>query len=146
MDLVRELVIPASADDVFAHIDDLDAYPEWMTLISEVERLDDGDTPSWMVVLQAQVGPFTRSKRLRMVRAALDSGRRAVFERDEVDGRNHAMWRLDAQVEPHDDGSLLRMGLFYGGRLWGGPVLERALDAKVAESSERLLQLVTGQI
>ena len=46
----------------------------------------------------------------------------------------------------HDDGSLLRMGLFYGGRLWGGPVLERALDAKVAESSERLLQLVTGQI
>jgi len=144
MDLIRELVIPTSSDDVFSHIDDLDAYPEWMTLISDVARLDDGEPPSWAVVLQAQVGPFTRSKRLRMVRTLLEPGRRAVFEREEIDGRTHAMWRLDAQVEPADGGSLLRMGLFYGGRLWGGPVLERALDAKVAESSERLLHLVAG--
>ena len=143
MDLVRELVIPAPPDVVFTHIDDLDAYPAWMTLISEVGRLDD-DAPAWSVVLQAQVGPFTRSKRLRMIRTRLDPDRRAVFERSEIDGRRHAMWRLDAELEPADGGSLLRMGLFYGGRLWGGPVLERALDAKVAESSERLLRLVAG--
>ena len=146
MELVRELVIPASTDVVFGHVNDLGTYPAWMTLIREVERLDDldsGDELSWAVVLQARVGPFTRSKQLRMARTELDPGRRAVFERAEIDGRNHAKWRLDAQVEPDESGSLLRMGLFYGGRLWGGPVLERVLDAEVAASSERLLQVVT---
>lgn len=153
MDLSRELVVPASPTVVASYVDDLESYPPWMSLITDVERLDDAAAPdaaapeadvgpAWAVVLQAQVGPFTRSKRLRMVRTELEPDRRVVFERREIDGRDHAMWRLDAVIEPHADGALLRMGLHYGGRLWGGPVLERVLDAKVAEASERLVELV----
>lgn len=143
MDLLRELVVPAPVSTVFGHVDDLAAYPPWMTLIADVESLEhDGDTPIWSVLLQAQVGPFTRSKRLRMARTWCEPEQRVVFERSEVDGREHATWRLDATVSPDPGGSLLRMGLHYGGRLWGGSVLERVLDAKVAESSDRLVALV----
>ncbi|MEL6891449.1 MAG: SRPBCC family protein [Actinomycetota bacterium] len=152
MDLVRELTVPASADRVFAYVADLDEYPAWMPLIAEVDRIADEapgggstDAPAWSVVLQAQVGPFTRSKRLRMIRTAHVDGERAVFERDEVDGRDHAMWRLDSEIESIDAAQCrLRMSLHYGGRLWGGPVLERVLDAQIAEASVNLLGLVSA--
>ncbi|MEM1334759.1 MAG: SRPBCC family protein, partial [Actinomycetota bacterium] len=114
-------------------------YPPWMSLIGEVERLDD-DT--WSVLLQAQVGPFTRSKRLRMVRTVHEPDARVVFERAEIDGRQHATWRLDVDLAPESGGTLLRMGLHYGGRLWAGPVLERVLDGQIATSSEALLELL----
>lgn len=143
MDLVRELTVPAAPERVFHHVGDLDRYPAWMPLIGAVERL--GEEPTWSVLLQAQVGPFTRSKRLRMERTVHEPVRRAVFERREVDGRTHAVWRLDSELEPVSEGlTRLVMRLHYDGRLWGGTVLERVLDAQVAQGSERLVALLAS--
>ena len=141
MDIERDLLLPATPAEVFEHVADLDRYPPWMPLIGAVERVD--DTPTWIVLLQAQVGPFTRSKRLRMTRTTFDEPVRAVFERDEVDGRDHAMWRLESSIDPVAEGSRLWMRLHYGGRLWGGPVLERVLESQIVEGSERLRGLLS---
>ena len=54
-----------------------------------------------------RVGPFARSKRLRMAR---DRARSPIGWRRsngaEIDGRQHAMWALRAELEPVDDGTL----------------------------------------
>ena len=83
-----------------------------------------------------------RSKRLRMERVEHDPDRGDVrFERHELDGRRHAPWVLTAEVTPRDDGSTLTMHLHYGGKLWTGGVLERALSDQIQQGRERLLTL-----
>jgi hypothetical protein len=70
-----------------------------MDLVHEVQEVSPtDDRRTWEVELQAQVGPFARSKRLRMVRVVHDPGRRVVFERDEIDGRRHSPWILAATL------------------------------------------------
>lgn len=147
MEIVRELVAPVSPAALFEHVGDLDAYPAWMPLIHEVHRLaDDPDgSPVWSVELRATVGPFARSKRLRMRRTDYRTDELAVFERSEDDGRRHSPWILRATLttvtEP--DETTLTMTMTYGGSLWTGPVLERVLDDQVRRGSEQLLALVT---
>lgn len=149
--IVRELLAPVGPAELFVHVGDLDAYPAWMPLIHAVERLRDGrgadDEPLWTVELRAKVGPFARSKRLRMRRSEYRPDALAVFDRSEADGRQHSTWNLRAEVVPiDDDGSSrltrLTMTLTYGGSLWAGPVLERVLDDQVRRGSDALLDLV----
>lgn len=133
---------PCAPDVLFAHVASLDRYPAWMALVHRVEPAG-GDVDAWDVELRARVGPLARSKRLRMVRAQFDAPRLAVFERQELDGRHHAEWRLTAEVEPTDAGSSrLTMELVYGGALWTGGVLQRILDEEIRRGSERLLELI----
>jgi hypothetical protein len=155
--IVRELDLPASASWTFDHVDDLARYPAWMTLVHDAVATSRGSgdppgAPAWIVELQAQVGPFARSKRLRMVRTVHTpddfAPRIARFERMEVDGRTHAAWTLEATVgaadAEHDaepGGSRLTMTLTYGGRLWTGAVLQRVLDDAVTRGSQTLLAL-----
>lgn len=131
-----------SAEVLFEYVASLDRYPEWMGL---VHRVEPGDGTAWDVELRARVGPLARSKRLRMVRAQHDAPRLAVFEREELDGRRHAEWRLTARVDPiGPDASRLTMELVYGGALWTGGVLQRILDDEIRRGSERLLELVSA--
>lgn len=151
MDIVRDLVAPAPPAALFAHVGDLDAYPDWMPLIHSVDALpvDVGEEPIWTVELRATVGPFARSKRLRMRRTAHVVDRLAVFEREEDDGRDHSPWILRAELESDDadasssPSTRLTMTMTYGGSLWAGPVLERVLDDQVRRGSEALLRLVS---
>jgi len=147
MEIVRELRAPVDATTLFAHVDDLDAYAGWMPLIHEVSALDveTGALPAWSVELQAQVGPFARSKRLRMVRTELVPDRVAVFERREEDGKAHSSWILRADLTPGVDAAStdLTMTLSYGGSLWSGAVLQRVLDDQVRRGSDALLALVS---
>jgi len=148
VEVVRELVAPVSPAELFVHVGDLDAYPAWMPLIHDVERLVDAsdESPMWSVELRAKVGPFARSKRLRMRRSEFRVDELAVFERSEDDGRQHSPWILRAELDGGGDGSVattLRMTLTYGGSLWAGPVLERVLDDQVRRGSIALLDLVT---
>jgi hypothetical protein len=99
----------------------------------------DGD--GWTVDLRGRLGPFARSKRLRMERTVREDPSRVVFERRERDGRSHAPWMLTAEVAPLADGSRLTMHLHYGGGLWG-PVLERLLGDEIERSKPKLLELV----
>ena len=147
VEIVRSLTADAAPHELFAHVDDLADYPAWMPLIHDVERLGsdgDGGAPAWMVELRAQVGPFARSKRLRMERTRIEENRVAVFERREADRRDHSEWILRADLEVDGSGrTVLTMTMSYDGALWAGPILERVLDDQVRRGRDRLLALVS---
>ena len=126
---------------MFALVEDLERYPSWLDILPKVVAIDDA---AWQVDLRGRLGPFARSKRLRMIRSSHESPRHVRFERDERDGRSHSPWVLDATVEPHGAGSRLTMHLHYGGGLFG-PVLDRLLGDEIERSRPRLLdRLRTG--
>lgn len=141
MDIVADLVAPCPPDELIAWVDDLAVYPRWLGIVTLAEPVDDPDGGSaWAVDLRGRLGPFTRSKRLRMVRTIGHDGR-FRFEREELDGRRHSPWVLDAVVEADGAGSRLEMRLHYGGGLFG-PVLERVLRDEIDRGRRRLLELV----
>jgi hypothetical protein len=164
MEIERHLTAPCAAQVLFPHVDDLAAYPAWMRLVHRVEpsTTAPSSVPAWDVELRARLGPFARSKRLRMVRTAHEPFVRVVFERSELDGREHAPWVLRAELAERSaaarraDGSTLdegagpdpvtelTMNLRYGGRLWTGAALQRVLDDAVRQGSDELLAIVSG--
>jgi hypothetical protein len=154
MQIERHTVVPGPPERAMALVDDLTAYPQWMDLVHEVEEEiapSDG-LRAWQVELQAQVGPFARSKRLRMVRTVHEPDHRVVFERAELDGRRHSPWILAATLDPlpeapeddvGPDAVRLTMTLTYGGNLWTGAVLQRVLDDHVERGAAALRALLS---
>jgi len=132
---------------VYPLVADLTRYPEFLDIVHRVEPASDGvegEPPAWVVTLRAKVGPFARSKRLRMVRTVADEGRQARFERAEVDGRNHSSWVLEATVDPAagdgdggTGGSTLTMRLAYSGGLWSS-ALDGLLRSQVDRAADKL--------
>jgi hypothetical protein len=138
VDVTADLDTPHAPERVFALVEDLTRYPDWLDIVARVVPEGDG---AWKVDLRGRLGPFARSKRLRMVRSVHDAPTTVRFERDEQDGRSHSPWVLDASVEPTADGSRLTMHLHYGGGLFG-PVLEPILRDEINRSRPRLLQVL----
>jgi hypothetical protein len=133
----------ATPADLFAHVATLDRYPPWMRLIHRVEAVEpDHDRPAWRVELRARVGPFARSKSLRMVRTVYEPDHVARFERVQDDERDHAEWILMATVEAVERGATLVTELTYSGKLWGSGALQRILDDEVRRGKAALRQLV----
>jgi hypothetical protein len=124
----ESVFVPAPASAVFRHIARLEAYPAWLRLVHEVELVCEQPRPAWEVELRARVGPFARSKRLRMERTQL------------------AAWTLRAELEPVDGGAAttLTMHLAYDGSLWSGAVLGKVLDDEIKRARHTLVALVTG--
>jgi uncharacterized protein YndB with AHSA1/START domain len=144
MDVTADLLAPCSPERLFGWVDDLAHYPEWLDIVpraTPVESRDGDPGPAWSVDLRGRLGPFARSKRLRMVRTVHEAPERVRFERLEHDGRSHSPWVLEARVAPDPGGSLLTMRLHYGGSLFG-PVVERLLADEIRMSKPRLLALV----
>ena len=144
MQTSESVVVPASPHDLFPHVSRLEAYPPWLRLVHRAELVSDEPLPTWDVELRARVGPFARSKRLRMQRVDVQPDRGARFERAEVDGREHSMWSLRVELEPSDDGTVLTMHLAYDGKLWTGGVLERVLDDEVRRARVKLVDLLAS--
>jgi hypothetical protein len=146
VDVHATLEAPCGADQLFALVDDLGQYPAWMDLVHAVQPsagVEAGAPAAWQVELLARVGPFARSKRLRMQRTLHDTVQHCVvFERAETDARSHSPWVLRADVRPTPDGSTLHVHLHYGGGLWTGGVLERVLGDQITSGRERLHALV----
>ena len=144
VDVHASLEAPCAPDELFVFVDDLDRYPAWVDLVHRAQPVGEAaEQPEWQIELRARIGPFARSKQLRMRRTVHDvTGHVAVFERHEVDGRSHSPWVLRAEVTPTAEGSALQMHLHYGGGLWTGGVLERALADQITNGRERLLTLV----
>jgi hypothetical protein len=144
MELAADLDAPCPPEELFMWVDDLERYPAWLSIVTRAEAYA-GAPLAWSVDLRGRVGPFARSKRLRMVRTSFAPSRLAVFERQEDDGRQHAAWVLRAEVSPLDggQGSHLAMRLRYDGTLWG-PVIERLLADEIEQGRLRLLELVSG--
>ena len=140
MDIEAELIAPCTPEVLFCWVRDLERYPEWLEIVTQASGGDDG---SWAVDLRGRLGPLARTKRLRMVRTELVESRRVVFERDEVDGREHSPWTLTADVSADGAGARLAMSLHYGGGLFE-PLIERVLRDEIERSRLRLLDLVTA--
>lgn len=152
MQIERHTSVPGPPERAFALVDDLSVYPTWMDLVHDVVELEPaGGLRAWDVELQAQVGPFARSKRLRMVRVVSEPERRVVFERVEVDGKRHSPWILSAELHPEGveesdparASTRLTMTLTYGGNLWTGAVLQRVLDDHVERGAVALQALLS---
>ena len=144
MELAADLDAPCPPEELFAWVDDLARYPSWLSIVTRAEAYA-GDPPAWSVDLRGRLGPFARSKRLRMVRTSLEPPRLAVFERQEHDGRQHAPGCCGPRSARWAPGtaSHLTMRLHYDGSLWG-PVLERLLGDKIEQGRLRLLELVSA--
>ena len=151
MDVTAELVAPCGVEELFVWVGDLASYPAWLDIVPVAVPADphpEDRGPAWMVDLRGQMGPFARSKRLRMVRVVHQPPLSVRFERFEHDGRDHSAWALQAEVEPLETenahpASLLRMRMQYGGAL-GGPIVEKLLADEIIRSGPRLLALLDG--
>ena len=146
MDHSETIRLDAPIERVWELVNDLANYPLWMPLVHGVAR-DGDEVPAWLVELRARLGPFARSKKLRMQRvvheAAATGSRRVVFDRREVDGRSHSHWQLEANVSPDGPGTRVDVTLRYSGALFG-PVVEAALRHYVAEGRARLAAIATS--
>jgi len=151
MDIEARLTTPAAPSRVVALVDDLGVYPQWMPLVHRAEPVV-GVADAWNVELRAKVGPFARSKKLRMVRSTYERTdgaergdvARIVFERREIDQRQHAMWRLTATVTAANSavgGAELVMRLHYDGRLFVS-VVEAILRQNIDAGRVRLAELL----
>ncbi len=130
---------------VFPHVAALDEYPSWLRLVHSATRQTPPEPPAWSVEIRAQVGPFARSKRLRMQRTVNEPYRLVEFERAEVDGRQHARWVLRVELEPAAGSStLVTMHLAYDGSLWTGGLLDRVLDGEIRNGRDGLAALVNA--
>jgi hypothetical protein len=156
MNLEATLRTTASPSAVVGYVAELDKYPQWMSLVHAATRVPEAVEPTWDVELRAKVGPFARSKRLRMVRTQCDQGAttRIVFERKETDGRRHAAWRLTVTVQGPVGASQsstvsqpaetqLAMTLHYDGKYFVS-VVESILRQSIDAGRERLGQLLAG--
>lgn len=144
----ESVLVPAEPAAVFPLVAALDSYPRWLRLVHAATAVDDGTdgAPAWTVELRAQVGPFARSKQLRMVRSVHEPDRRVEFERHEIDGRQHARWALSVDVQATDDASsVVTMHLAYDGALWTGGLLDRVLDEEIRRGRAGLTELVSGE-
>ena len=139
MDIRVDVELPCSIDAVLPLISDLTQYPQWMGLVHAV--VPEADNQAWQVELRGKIGPFARSKRLRMVQVETSEPHHIRFERQENDGRSHSDWVLDARVTEVGSASTLNMTLHYGGRLFSS-VVERALHDEIEASKQRLRKLV----
>ena len=132
------VALPASSERVFDYLCDLISYAELIPLVhSVVGSMSEGERV-WDVELRAKVGPFARSKKLRMKRTVCDPHSNIVFVRDENDTREHAEWTLAVDVSPRNNGCAVEIKLAYGGRLWTAGVMERVLHDNIEEGTRRL--------
>lgn len=141
--------LEASQESVFALVSDLATYDGWLDIVQRVER-DPATDEAWFVTLRAKLGPLARSKRLRMVRVAIEAPTQVRFERQEVDGKDHSAWVLSADLEPGaaagrpgSGPTRLTMNLDYGGRLWTS-ALAPILDAQVGTATRKLGELASA--
>jgi len=131
--------LPVSARILESVIGDLTTYPRWMGLVHSVAPAD--DSGGHRVELRGKIGPFARSKVLRMERVA--DAECVRFVRRELDGRVHGRWELQAEItSPRSPSeSNLTMNLLYEGRWWT-PVVEKLLSEEVEASKLRLRDVV----
>ena len=142
----ESVVVDAAPAEVFPFVAALDEYPHWLRLVHEADLVESEPAPTWSVEIRARVGPFARSKRLRMARTQFEPDRMVEFERAEIDGRDHARWALRVELEANDEqATLVTMHLAYDGGLWTGGLLERVLDEEIRRGRAGLVDLVSAE-
>jgi len=140
VDLSASAPLTATPDRVFVELVDLGTYPAWLGLVHGAEPAaphDEDPGPAWLVDLGISIGPFKKTKRVRMVRTENVAPKLVRFERMEHDGRDHSAWVLTAEIEVSDRGSEFTMDLHYGGDL-SFPGVEALLNSEIRQAGARL--------
>lgn len=137
MDLTAATVLDAEPERVFAEVADLTTYPQWLGIVHAAVPEPAADPAAWSVEIGARLGPFRRTKRVRMVRVVCDAPAAVRFERVEGDGREHSAWVLRAELRDVDAATELTMHLHYGGSAWF-PGLDLVLGQEVRRAGARL--------
>lgn len=147
MEITLEAALDARPEAVLAEVSDLPGYCEWHGMVKRVEPDGDG----WLVDLGARLGPFTRTKRVRFVRADGGDGEprepgRVRFVRAERDRVDYGGWEMDAVVAPAtgDGPCTLTFRLRYDGSSPLTGLLEPLLRAETDRSADRLRQRLAG--
>ena len=120
---------------------DLAQYPHWLDIVHSAV-VDENSDSAWIIELRGKVGPFARSKRLRMVRTSDDANTSVVFERSEIDGRNHSEWKLTVFFAGAGNETEVSVEMFYGGSMFGGGIPERMLADQIERSRPKLVALL----
>lgn len=147
MRTTSSVTVPAPADRVLPFLVDLSRYPQWMPLVHSAGAEEGAVPAAWNVELRARVGPFARSKRLRMVLAADTStaGTRVLqFERREANGALHSAWNMTVTVDEGPGATTVTIDLEYGGSLWTAGVLDRVLAAQIEAGKAGLTRAVSA--
>ena len=145
IDVRASLDADVNSQTMFSVVRDLETFPKWLDLVHRANPADmQGDLPAWDVELRAKIGPFARSKRLRMVRTIDQQPTRVVFERTELDRKKHAPWVLTCEVSELEGSCLLNVRLHYGGSLFDGGVIERVLADHIESGKAKLKQFLVG--
>lgn len=137
MDLDARATVRIDRPRVLAALADLGTYPHWLTIVGAAEAVGPA---AWDVELRGRFGPFTKTKRVRMVRTDHDEDRGTVrFEREERDGREHNAWILtgSATTASTDGATDVHVHLHYGGGLLV-PGADLLLRREVADAGRRL--------
>jgi len=142
------ILVDANPKLVGEVLSDLSTHVEWNDVVAEAIPAATGSLSgqaAWITTLRANVGPFARSKKLRMARTQnqIDPNgvRHIMFERREVDGREHADWTMRVAVAPEGEGTVVHLSLEYTGGLWVGaldPVLRAAIDRATSKLPDYL--------
>ena len=133
---VIEVDLDGSPEQIFATLADLANYQNWLGFIDTVDT-DGGDT-FWIVTLRAQVGPFARLKKLRMVRVEEDFPELIRFSRKETDSKDHSDWDLHVTInEKESVGCSVQMVVSYSGGFWSVP-LQAVFTSHVETAKVRL--------
>ena len=133
---VIEVDLNGSSEQIFSALADLANYKNWLGFIDTVD-IDTGDT-CWIVTLRAQVGPFARLKKLRMVRVEEDFPKLIRFSRKETDSKDHSDWDLHVTIsEKGDMGCSVQMVVSYSGGFWSVP-LQAVFTSHVETAKVRL--------
>lgn len=142
MDISLQAALDAAPAAVLAEVTDIDGYPAWHGMVKKV--VPDGD--GWLVDVGARIGPFNKSKRVRLVRAEDEEPGQVRFVRDEKDGKEHGGWELEGVVDPAtgDGPCTLTFRLLYDGSSPLMGLLEPLLKAEVAKSADRLRSRLAG--
>lgn len=134
MDLDARATLDADPDGVYEALADLGTYPHWLTIVASATP-EPETTDTWSIELAGRIGPFTRKKRVRMVRTAADpAGRTVRFERREQDGRTHNDWVLIGSTTPDAE---VHVHLHYGGGR-SLPGADRLLRQEVRGAGDKL--------
>ena len=128
-----------SPQQIFGVLKDLEAYESWLGFVDSVETLEaEGNLACWQVTLRAQIGPFARLKKLRMVRVEEEAPRVIHFVRRETDGKDHSDWELLVHIgERESGGSSISMEVSYSGRFWSAP-LQNIFNSELATAIDRI--------
>ena len=142
---VIEVDLNGSSEQIYIALADLANYKNWLGFIDTIDTVDaDGGGACWIVTLRAQVGPFARLKKLRMVRVEEDFPELIRFSRKETDSKDHSDWDLHVTIsEKGDMGCSVQMVVSYSGGFWSVP-LQAVFTSHVETAKVRLRKMFSS--